>query len=445
MAISRRSFLKSSAATAAVSLAGSAAAPVLGGTSTDMKPGPGNKWPGRVVVNYNKQAIAATKIDTSIAKKMIDDSIKLLTDMKTVGEAWKSIFPVITETTKIAIKVPCGCAVAAMAPHWSTVKAIIDGLLQMDLGGKKLPLANITIYDMNCKNNFATCDFTAANLPDVTIVYDKLGSGFTDGAKNLQYAKTLNGADYLINVFRPGGHWKDMGYFTLGFKNHYGTYTFDHSAGAQAYIRDINCTGVVYNKNVLSVCVGLNGAKENGQPGDKPSAYNYYVKASFDPAITDPTGNTSTDVAANTIIMSTDPISAEMQTVKLMRLNNKPAGKYGTADMPNYLKASAGISDALSDKTYNIGVIDELKMDIRRIINGEVASTGATAHGAQPIGATSHSRISAKHLRSQGIAFVEFSLPQSFIGTTALFQVHDIRGRFVKSICRRCVKPFRME
>jgi hypothetical protein len=70
--------------------------------------------------------------------------------------------------------------------------------------------------------------------------------------------------------------------------------------------------------------------------------------------------------------MSTDPVTAEMQTIKMMRLNKKPAGGYGVNDMPKYLRASAGVTGALPDTSLNFGVIDETKMDIRRIINGVV-------------------------------------------------------------------------
>jgi hypothetical protein len=38
--------------------------------------------------------------------------------------------------------------------------------------------------------------------------------------------------------------------------------------------------------------------------------------------------------------------------------------------MPKYLRASAGIMGVLPDASLNFGVIDETKMDIRRIING---------------------------------------------------------------------------
>ena len=59
MKISRRSFMKKSAATTmAVAMPGGIAPVVLANqASSTLSPGPGNKWPGRVVINFNKNAI----------------------------------------------------------------------------------------------------------------------------------------------------------------------------------------------------------------------------------------------------------------------------------------------------------------------------------------------------------------------------------------------------
>ncbi|HON10192.1 MAG TPA: DUF362 domain-containing protein [Chitinispirillaceae bacterium] len=372
-AISRRSFLKGTAATAAITLINGAAWKVSGNTLA-LNPGPGNKWPGRVVINFNKNAVIMNGINATavpeVIRAMVDEGILCLTGLTTLGEAWKAVFPsTLTAQSKIAIKVPLGCATQKMAPHWASVKAITDGLQQMDFNGTKFPASNITIYDSRCSNRLSSYGYNTANFGNqIKIVYEeKDGSGYTDGAKNNQYnryAPSLHDADFLINVFRPGGHSSYVEGFTLGFKNHYGTYPAEHSnTAAPGYLRDINCTGVVYNKNVLSVCAGIFGAQENsGNPGSSDIPYYNYARQ-IDSSIS------NDRYPPCTIIMSTDPVTAEMQTIKMMRLNN---GKgYGVNDMPKYLRASGGVSGALNDATYNIGIIDESQMDIRRIINGE--------------------------------------------------------------------------
>jgi anaerobic selenocysteine-containing dehydrogenase len=107
MSITRRSFLKGSAATAALSVVGGSAINVLGAETAALANGPGNKWPGRVVVNFNKSAVTGTTtVNEAVVKQMVDDSIKLLTDQATVGAAWKAVFPsTLSATSKIAIKI----------------------------------------------------------------------------------------------------------------------------------------------------------------------------------------------------------------------------------------------------------------------------------------------------------------------------------------------------
>ena len=143
--------------------------------------------------------------------------------------------------------------------------------------------------------------------------------------------KSLKEADFLINLFRPGGHGSYVEGFTLGFKNHYGTYDTDHSASsAPGYLRDINCTGAVYNKNVLSVCYGIFGAAENsGKPDSSDVPYFNYAK-SIDSTIT------NTNHPPCTIIMSTDPITAEMQTIKMMCQRENPPKSFDVNSMPKY-------------------------------------------------------------------------------------------------------------
>ncbi len=433
MGITRRSFLKTSAASAAASLAAGPVSQVMGQGST-LKPGPGNKWPGRVVINYNKNVVTTSAggnptVDPAAAKKMIDDSVLLLTGKTDLAEAWKAVFPsTLSASSTIAIKVPLGCANQTMAPHWTTVKAIVDGITAMDFGGSKLPAGNITIYDMRCSDNLSRYGYTSTNFPGVKLVRDSNTSGQSDGARNKQYAKALQ-SDFLINVFRPGGHSGYVEGFTLGFKNHYGTYDVDHNSGtAPGYLRDINCTGVVYKKNVLSVCIGIFGAKEaSGSPGSDAVSYTTYVKT-IDPSA-------SGSLPAATIIMSTDPVTAEMQTIKMMRLNNgKP---YGPTDMPKYLKASGGVAGSLSDTVINAGVIDEDEMEILRIVNEKVITTAAGSlhpHGAKKF---SQSGIRVAHLAGQGTAFIEFSLPAASKGKNAVIDIFDMKGTLVHSLKRQ--------
>jgi hypothetical protein len=54
MPLTRRSFLKSAATISALSFVSGCGFKILGTPSVALNKGPGNKWPGRVVVDFNK-------------------------------------------------------------------------------------------------------------------------------------------------------------------------------------------------------------------------------------------------------------------------------------------------------------------------------------------------------------------------------------------------------
>jgi hypothetical protein len=357
MKITRRSFLKGSTATAALAVISCNTDESFPTVSPTLAYGPGNKWPGRVVVNFNKNAVTGVTVNETITKKMISDAICKLTGETTVSTAWKAIFPSnLTATSRIAIKINI-LNNGNPAPHVFTVAAICEGLTSMDFADTKFPASNITIYDMNNGNSMDSAGYTAARFPSgVKRVKDYYGT--ISGALNEPYASTLVSADFLINVFSPRGHWTEFGGFTLGFKSHYGTYDPVHGNGAPAYVRDINCTGPVFNKTVLSMCSGLFGMDEGNGPTGGINDYSVYSKKM---------DATSTNNNPTTIIISTDPVSCEMQAIKMMRMNNGKS--YATADLPAYLKMSGGVASSGST-IHNIGIIDENQMDVRKIVNG---------------------------------------------------------------------------
>jgi hypothetical protein len=359
---------------------------------------------------------------------MVDDSILKLTGESTLGAAWKAIFPSsLTAQSKIAIKV---YSASPQTPsNWEAVKAITDGLQQMDFSGTKFPAANISIYEGNASNRHSQAGFTAANLPGIKIDY--WGSGkFSDGAgngaageiKDRAYAPNLKDADFLINAFNPHGHQSKYGSFSLGFKNHYGTYELykpsDIHTNPELHLRDMNCTGPIFKKTVLCTCIGMVANNEGNGPLTTPDDFSTYSKA-IDP--------TSTCKCPATIIISTDPISCEMQTIKMIRMNKN--GKYGVSDMPKYLQASAGVSGALTGTGYNIGIIDESNMNIRRIINGV---TSVAEHPLSAEGRSSAS-LAVSPLPGHAVTFIEYRLPPSHIGQEASIAIYSLTGALLRN------------
>ncbi len=334
---------------------------------------------------------------------MVNDSILKLTDQTELAAAWKAIFPSsLTATSKIAIKVPLGYASAPCGPDWRHVRAIIDGLKLMDFNGTKFS-GSITIYDSAGGNNFSAFGFNATNFPDAQIVRDSLQT-FSDGAGGRQYAKTLGNANFLINVFTPRGH-SSFG-LTLGFKNHFGTYEPNalHGGG----IESINTSGAVYNKTVLCVCSAIYANLEGQGPSQGPTNYSAYAKKM---------DSTATITSANTLILSTDPISAEMQGIKIMRMNS--GGGYATNNMPGYLTNSQ-----------SIGVISEASMDIRKLINVTTEVNMPNSGKGTPVS----SHISATHLNGHASTFVQYALPASHIGQNISFEIYDVKGNIVRKL-----------
>ncbi|MBN1307394.1 MAG: DUF362 domain-containing protein [Chitinispirillaceae bacterium] len=367
MSLSRRTFLKKS-----VHFAGAAAiAPqvIIGKDKTSpgtFSPSPLNKWPGRCVLNFNNQhesvPTGGSAEDEAVVKRMVDDSIKLLTGEVTVGNAWKALFPSsLSQSSIIAIKV---CFLNNRLPsHPFVVMGIVEGLQQMSIGNGNFPASNITIYDGNNSNSFSSVGFTQQRFPGITLqhysgreVYPIGGTNYTDGARNLPYSPVLHDADFLINAPNLRGHSSHGEGFTLGFKSHFGTYNPEHTQYPE-YLRDYNCTGPVYQKTVLTVISALFGKKEGSGPGGAPEQFTRY------PLTKDPADETRTP---NTIIMSTDPVTAEFQAIKILRIEGNRS--YTVNNLPRYLRASAGVTGAL-DPTYNIGIINEEQMDCREIIN----------------------------------------------------------------------------
>lgn len=339
----------------------------VGATQTDeikAKPSysPLNKWPGRCAYNYNRNATNEKgDAQKEIIVSMVNESIVQLTGEQNVGDAWKAVFPdTLSTKSKIAIKI--NILNYKYPPHPFVVVGIVDGLQQMKFNGKSFPASSIYIYDSNNNNSFERAGYLAEYFPGVNMIHHgSKQTNFGDGAhSNTAYAETLHQCDFLINVPGLRGHNSYAGKVTLGFKSHYGTYPpLYHDHKTQAYISEINCTGPVFNKTVLTVCAAIFGLSEGHGPLGLADNYLTYAQT-IDPD--------TTNKAPNTILMSTDPVTTEFQAIRIMRIRDKK--EYTLETMPQYLLASSGV-EGIFKKTYNIGIIEEKKMDMRKIVNGK--------------------------------------------------------------------------
>jgi len=430
MTVSRRTFLKSSAAVTAISATSGVVANVLGETKKVTAETTLNKWRGRVAINFNKDAVkdyAKKSVDNEVIAKMVDDTIIKLSEKDTVGDAWKEIFPdTLTATSKIAIKT--NFYAPSICPPPEILLAMVTGLRKMSIGGSNFT-GDITIYEANTGNSFQQAGYDEAAFKvegsKATLLKATMGKGKDPATGESQYVTVLDDADFLINVFSARGHEAYTEGFSLGFKSHYGTYinspvsTIHGTPGFSQRVRNLHCTGVIAKKQVLSVSCAFycnNEGDSMGSTGTK--SFSTYVKTM---------DSTATCESPSTLIMSTDAVSCEVQAIKILKINK---GKtYGVNDMPKYLRASAGIAGALSDATYDIGEIDELKMDIRKIVN----QTGIVAVTRREHENRSEIRLTTTSLPRQRTTYFEFSLPSRLQGTGARLSVFDITGKQIFS------------
>ena len=99
--------------------------------------------------------------------------------------------------------------------------------------------------------------------------------------------------------------------------------------------------------------------------------------------------------------------------------------------MPDFLKGSAGVSGAINP-TYNIGEIDESKMDYREIINEVVTNYGATH---QPIQyRKNNNKITLYPNPIKPNTFIDFLLPDSYSGKKAQIEIQNIKGVLIKKM-----------
>ena len=130
----------------------------------------------------------------------------------------------------------------------------------------------------------------------------------------------------------------------------------------------------------------------------------------------------------STVIMSTDPASIEMQAIKILALNKSKA--YAPTNLPAYLQSAAGVEGRIFTPTYNIGIIDESKMTINKMINDVAVTTSVLAPASGRISPV----VGLAAHPVQGSVFIEFNLPVNHVGQEAAIDIVDMRGSLVRRL-----------
>lgn len=229
----------------------------------------------RVVSVHDDGAIVGSTIDEEVVQVMVDAGIRSLTGIDDVGEAWKSLFPSIAQSSVIVIKV--NCINDAMSSHPEVAYAIADGLTRMQVGGYAFPANNIILFDRTSgelRNGGYTTNTSGMGVRcfgtnQSGVGYDSTRYSVNGSSQRLSRILTDLG-DYMINLAILKNHGTSG--VTLSMKNHYGTCNAPgglHGNHCDPYVPALNALSPIRDKQVLCMCDALFGIVSGG-PGGPP-------------------------------------------------------------------------------------------------------------------------------------------------------------------------------
>ncbi|KAA3655673.1 MAG: DUF362 domain-containing protein [Calditrichaeota bacterium] len=294
----------------------------------------------------------SSDISPVTVQAMVDEGIKNLTGQSDVGAAWKSLMPNLAVTGVVAIKV--NCRSSALPTHPEVTNAVIEGLLQMDLGGASLPENNIHIYD-NAKAYFSESGYTLNSSSSGVRCYSTSSYSSTRHSVNgvSQNLCTLvqDTADYLINIGVLKNH-ASMAGATLCMKNHFGTCNSPrnmHINYGDPYIGALNALAPIRSKQCLNILDAIYGAAEGGPYGG-------------------PT------FVANKILLSQDTVAIDYLGREILKEQGSSTVSWAT-----YIDSAPN---------YGIGTNDPTKMEIINITNptGDIQLATTLASSGETLG-----------------------------------------------------------
>jgi uncharacterized protein (DUF362 family) len=299
-----------------------------------------------VVIVTDEGASSGTSIATDVVQAMIDRGIMELTDETSVGAAWASLFPGLTPSSRIGIKV--NCINRYCSSHPEVAQTIAEGLGQMEVGKGNFPRNNIIIWDRtnNELNNAGYALYTGSD-PDLVRCFGTNQSGF---GYDYAFPLTVQGTtcypssiltqhcDYLINLCVMKNH--TMSGVTFSLKNHYGSIhnpSALHGTSSQycdPFVPELNqqIRDQLGGPQVLSICDAIFGISSGGPHGYPQFTY-------------------------NGLLLSQDPVALDYQGMQILGDHNCT-----TTGMATHIATAAS-------PPYNLGTDDPLQMDVRHIVN----------------------------------------------------------------------------
>jgi uncharacterized protein (DUF362 family) len=345
--VSRRDFLKYVGA-GALGLAARPRLPVFEGSPFRLGE------PSDVVQCFHENATSGSAVNEPVVQVMVDESIMALAGIRNVGEAWKSLFPDITETSIIGIKVNCASRQTPTRPE--VVRCIANGLAQMDIGGAPFKRNNIIIWERT-NSELTAAGFTkyTGSDPDTVRCFGTNESGvgydssvtFTVANSSDQHPSMIlsQTIDYLINAAVLKTH--SQANLTLTLKTHYGSVSnstgLQHSSGCSPAIPSLNqqIRDVIVPKDIqkLFFIDGLFGMYSGG-PSGPPNFNPKLLLLSRDPVACDKQGQNVINAeralhslppldAAQINAAAEPPYSLGTTEVNLIELNNVGVAESG--------------------------------------------------------------------------------------------------------------------
>ncbi len=285
----------------------------------------------RVVVVVDRNATSGSTIDQAVVQTMIDAGVKALTGISSVGDAWSSIFPGITDSSVIGIKV--NSFNYKLPAHPEVALAAANSIKNMTVSGFPFDPNNIILWD-RYDGELAAAGYVI-NTGDTEVrcfgTQNPLAGG-NDYSVNLQVHDIIthpskiitNFCDFLISLSCLKNH--DHAGVTLSMKNYIGAisdFSLMHPNHCDPYIPALlralqNLFGNIHR---LSIIDALFGISVHGQGADPEFAY-------------------------NGIIMGTDPVAVDHIGMKILEDHGCP-----TVSDAHHIASAA-------EEPYNLGTDD---------------------------------------------------------------------------------------
>jgi hypothetical protein len=340
----------------------------------------------KVVKVVDSSATQGMTINAAVVQQMVNAGVMELTGQADLGEAWKSLFPGITSSSKLSMKLCLADSPFAdglMKTHLEVTQAVTAGVLKMDLSGSYLPPEQILWWDLDKSQSFNYAPEYVINWggPGVQVYYlvqnymtwrpnGNWGNGLgfdpnvwctvtQPGADTNHHLGTIvtQHTDYMLNLAVLKYH--STALVTGVLKNHYGT--FDNIA-----IANMHYNGAGVDDGIPSLNAFL---RDNA--GDKEKFC--LIDGLWGTYSTHGSGS---QFNPNLILMATDPVAIDR--IMLEIINTERAAHGMGALAPGHISNAA-------QAPYNLGTDDLAQIELVEIIDPSTPPTLTVRHSGDDV------------------------------------------------------------